>query len=440
MSDHRKELNDLARVIETLQAYIKHNSVTIGSNETRTRNALIDPLLRALGWADPAVITSECLMRYGNGANEYVVADYALHTPSRRCQPFMYIEAKRMREDLIGSHRRQALQYFHRRSVDYVGLTNGDLWVVYERNDDQVHPVVEISIRKDSASYCAEQLLPFKRSGMGIRGWPSQGSRRMRDTRAVSESIVTYYDVLGIKSTASPDEINRAYRHRISQVHPDVSTVYDAQDKAKRLNEAYSVLRDPAKRAEYDRSQVTTQAYFKPTEKHARSAPQARNINIGDVLRRSVVFCGKVILWAFILAMHGVVIGYFVGFWVAQRLLNSDVGVVAGIVAAVFLVVTLLMSLWLIPSRRISIYWLFDVKGQFIQGIIGLTFLGFIVLMVYGGFIGYAIGFATTRMVYDAIATIGAVCYIVAFSGLSIGFVVTMFRASYRPQFLRLSP
>ena len=43
-------LDDLVHVIETLQQRIKDHGDSLRQNETRTRMALIDPLLQALGW------------------------------------------------------------------------------------------------------------------------------------------------------------------------------------------------------------------------------------------------------------------------------------------------------------------------------------------------------------------------------------------------------
>ena len=71
------EFGKLVSVIESLQEQIKRDHATIGAHETRTRNTLIDPLLKALGWADSSVITPEYIIRYGPRA---VVADYALHS------------------------------------------------------------------------------------------------------------------------------------------------------------------------------------------------------------------------------------------------------------------------------------------------------------------------------------------------------------------------
>lgn len=61
-----------------------------------------------------------------------------------------------------------------------------------------------------------------------------------------------YYDILGVDEDAEPAAIKRAYRKLARQYHPDVSTASDAEQRFKEVNEAYEVLKDPEKRAEYD--------------------------------------------------------------------------------------------------------------------------------------------------------------------------------------------
>jgi molecular chaperone DnaJ len=63
-----------------------------------------------------------------------------------------------------------------------------------------------------------------------------------------------YYEVLGVARDASPDEIKRAYRGLARRHHPDVShDKAGAEHLFKEINEAYEVLSDPQKRAQYDR-------------------------------------------------------------------------------------------------------------------------------------------------------------------------------------------
>ena len=63
-----------------------------------------------------------------------------------------------------------------------------------------------------------------------------------------------YYDLLGIDSLASPEEIKKAYRRLAHQFHPDKNPGNPAaEEHFKRITEAYEVLQDAQKRAAYDR-------------------------------------------------------------------------------------------------------------------------------------------------------------------------------------------
>ena len=62
-----------------------------------------------------------------------------------------------------------------------------------------------------------------------------------------------YYAILGVKREAGADEIKRAYRRLARKYHPDVSKEPDAEARFKEVGEAYEVLKDPEKRATYDR-------------------------------------------------------------------------------------------------------------------------------------------------------------------------------------------
>ena len=62
-----------------------------------------------------------------------------------------------------------------------------------------------------------------------------------------------YYKTLGIKRTATPDEIRKAYRRLARKYHPDVNPGdKSAEEKFKQLSEANDILSDPAKREVYD--------------------------------------------------------------------------------------------------------------------------------------------------------------------------------------------
>src|SRR5690242_4685276 len=61
-----------------------------------------------------------------------------------------------------------------------------------------------------------------------------------------------YYETLGVEPSAGEAEIKTAYRRLARKYHPDVSKEKEAEARFKAVNEAYEVLRDKDKRAQYD--------------------------------------------------------------------------------------------------------------------------------------------------------------------------------------------
>lgn len=62
-----------------------------------------------------------------------------------------------------------------------------------------------------------------------------------------------YYEVLEVEKDADQKTIKRAFLKKARTLHPDVNKEPDAEEKFKEVNEAYSVLSDETKRANYDR-------------------------------------------------------------------------------------------------------------------------------------------------------------------------------------------
>ncbi|QOJ21319.1 MAG: DnaJ domain-containing protein [Gammaproteobacteria bacterium] len=61
-----------------------------------------------------------------------------------------------------------------------------------------------------------------------------------------------YYKTLGVSRDATAEEIKKSFRRLARKYHPDVSKETDAEQKMQEVNEAYTVLSDPEKRAAYD--------------------------------------------------------------------------------------------------------------------------------------------------------------------------------------------
>lgn len=67
---------------------------------------------------------------------------------------------------------------------------------------------------------------------------------------------MNYYDVLSIAKDATADQISAAYRKQALKYHPDISSDPESTEKFKQATEAYEVLSDHQKKAEYDRGPV----------------------------------------------------------------------------------------------------------------------------------------------------------------------------------------
>ena len=67
-----------------------------------------------------------------------------------------------------------------------------------------------------------------------------------------------YYEVLSVPRSATPAEIERAYRQLVSLLEPDENTSSDARYQLQELDNAFAVLNDPARRAVYDRTGFIT--------------------------------------------------------------------------------------------------------------------------------------------------------------------------------------
>ena len=71
-----------------------------------------------------------------------------------------------------------------------------------------------------------------------------------------------YYKLLGVTREASEKEIKQAYRRLALQFHPDKNTDLSSEEKFKSIAEAYEVLGDKVKRANYDRKNSLSRVQF----------------------------------------------------------------------------------------------------------------------------------------------------------------------------------
>ena len=85
------------------------------------------------------------------------------------------------------------------------------------------------------------------------------------------------YGVLGISAEASPRDIARAYRRAVQRAHPDARP-HDRQAAARfqALTDAYELLRDPSRRADYDRGHHARQPSGQLRPQSRQPGPVAR--------------------------------------------------------------------------------------------------------------------------------------------------------------------
>ncbi len=116
-------LESLLELVETLHERIDKHGAALRQSEALTRYALIDPLLRELGWdtEDPALVMPE--YRLGRG-----YADYALLKDGK---PMIMVEAKKLGTPLQDAAS-QGIGYCIEDGIAYFAVTDGRQWEIYE--------------------------------------------------------------------------------------------------------------------------------------------------------------------------------------------------------------------------------------------------------------------------------------------------------------------
>ncbi len=150
-------LESLLQLVETLRERINTHRVALSQSEALTRYALIDPLLRELGWdtEDPTMVVPE----YRVPNNQ--IADYVLFNGRR---PAMVVESKKLDESLQGGKALdQGILYCAYTGASYFLLTDGNRWELYESG--KTNPQTAFSLLQDlPAQSCLKALALWRPS------------------------------------------------------------------------------------------------------------------------------------------------------------------------------------------------------------------------------------------------------------------------------------
>lgn len=171
-------LDDLLRLVETLRARIDAHGQALRGSEALTRYALIDPLLRELGWdtSDPTQVVPEYTSAGGR-------ADYALLSEDGR--PQIIIEAKSLGTP-PQSAVQQVINYCTYDGYDHFAVTDGARWELYETHKPgnwQEKRTIYFDILSSPAKACLDALALWRPSVLAGTGPPS-GENRGDDYRA----------------------------------------------------------------------------------------------------------------------------------------------------------------------------------------------------------------------------------------------------------------
>ena len=121
-----------------------------------------------------------------------------------------------------------------------------------------------------------------------LRNWFDSG-----DPEPEPSVAQTLYQVLGIKKTATQDEVKTAFRRMVKQWHPDVCQEPNAAEVFIRIKEASDILSDANHRARYDAGLVLQKAFEKQQKQTSKWKQEIQFLTTGY---RSPLRCGAIML------------------------------------------------------------------------------------------------------------------------------------------------
>ena len=153
-------LDSLLSLVEKLRERIDNHRDDLSKNETLTRDTLINPLLKELGWDNPELVMPE--FRVGRER-----ADYALLSNG---EPVMVIEAKSLGTPLEEA-RVKAFGYRQKTKARYFSVTDGQRWEIHDYkptsgDEKKTVQIVEFDLKNGPAAEVCSKALVLRRSNV----------------------------------------------------------------------------------------------------------------------------------------------------------------------------------------------------------------------------------------------------------------------------------
>ncbi|GAB4305573.1 MAG: hypothetical protein Kow0097_04140 [Candidatus Bipolaricaulota bacterium] len=152
-------LKELLEVVERVKDRAERFRDELQRSEALTRYALIDPILRALGWdtEDPQKVRPEFSTDSGN-------PDYALLWDGK---PHLMVEAKALAKNLDAA-KDKGFQYCWKNKVSYYVVTDGNAWEVHDLREMGGKEILRVQLDQLGVGEAARELLALWRPAMPV--------------------------------------------------------------------------------------------------------------------------------------------------------------------------------------------------------------------------------------------------------------------------------
>ena len=174
-------LDELFKTFEFLKKRIEEHREYLCQDETRTRQVLIDPLLKELGWdvGDPSAVELEYQIEKPFRSKGVAKPDYAL---MQKGKPVAVVEAKRLDSRTLDDATEQVHTYAYNVVIPYGVATDGDEWRLIDvqklvRPEEKVTKLFRVST--DDASTCALRSLALWRPNLCADDGPADALEPM---------------------------------------------------------------------------------------------------------------------------------------------------------------------------------------------------------------------------------------------------------------------